>query len=75
MFQNQPNWKFHVKVISEALNILEARHASSESENDFNESEAPIAIEEARASLAHLKDFLSRDVAADEVQQGLRKFA
>jgi soluble cytochrome b562 len=75
MIHNQPNWKFHIKVISSALDILEAANNTSAEADDFNASEAPVALEEARASLECLKQSLSRTDEIVPYQDDLRKLA
>lgn len=75
MIHNQPNWKFHLKVISNALDVLEAAHHASTDTKGFEASEAPLALEEARASLEGLKQILSPPDTNISYRQDLRKLA
>ncbi len=76
MFHSRPNWKFHIEVITKALDILETATNPNTEPGDYSKHEAPISIEEARASLASLITLISSNQHEQENPPSeLRKLA
>ncbi len=62
-----PNWVFHATIIAKALEILDQQLAElpKSQQSTFYTTEAHIALEESKASLAALQDILhSLDTAS-----------